>query len=125
MAATLTFNLADLFESVADAVPERIAVVSEQRQLSFRELDQRATRLANCWRALGIGRGDHIGLQLHNGSEYLEGMLAAYKLRAVPININYHYVTAELQYLYNDANLMAVVTHQAFAPQPGIKTPPP
>ncbi len=116
MASTLTFNLADLFESVADAVPERTAIVSQQRQLSFRELDQRATRLANCWSALGIGRGDHIGLQLYNGSEYLEGMLAAYKLRAVPININYHYVAGELQYLYTDADLVAVVTHQAFAP---------
>ncbi len=116
MESKLTFNLADLFESVADAVPERTAIVSQQRQLSFRELDQRATRLANCWSALGIGRGDHIGLQLYNGSEYLEGMLAAYKLRAVPININYHYVTGELQYLYKDADLVAIVTHQAFAP---------
>jgi acyl-CoA synthetase (AMP-forming)/AMP-acid ligase II len=116
MASSLTFNLADLFESVADAVPERPAVVTKQRQLSFRELDERATRLANCWKALGIGPGDHIGLQLYNGSEYLEGMLAAYKLRAVPININYHYVAAELQYLYTDADLVAVVTHQAFAP---------
>jgi acyl-CoA synthetase (AMP-forming)/AMP-acid ligase II len=116
MASTLTFNLADLFESVVDAVPDRTAIVSVQRRLTFRELDQRATRLANCWRALGIGCGDHIGLQLYNGSEYLEGMLAAYKLRAVPININYHYVAAELQYVYNDADLVAVVTHQAFAP---------
>ena len=116
MASKLTFNLADLFESVADTVPDRTAIVSMQRQLSFRELDQRATRLANCWSALGIGRGDHVGLQLYNGSEYLEGMLAAYKLRAVPININYHYVAAELQYLYKDADLVAVVTHQAFAP---------
>ena len=116
MASKLTFNLADLFESVADTVPDRTAIVSLQRQLSFRELDQRATRLANCWSALGIGRGDHIGLQLYNGSEYLEGMLAAYKLRAVPININYHYVTGELQYLYNDADLVGVVTHQTFAP---------
>ena len=116
MASTMTFNLADLFESVADAVPERIALVSTQRQLSFGELDRRATRLANCWQALGIGPGDHVGLQLHNGSEYLEGMLAAYKLRAVPININYHYVAAELQYLYTDADLVAVVVHQAFAP---------
>jgi 3-oxocholest-4-en-26-oate---CoA ligase len=116
MPSKLTFNLADLFESVADTVPTRTAIVTQQRQLSFRELDQRATRLANCWKALGIGHGDHIGLQLYNGSEYLEGMLAAYKLRAVPININYHYVAGELEYLYKDADLVAVVTHQAFAP---------
>ena len=63
MASNLTFNLADLFESVADTVPDRTAIVSQQRRLSFRELDQRATRLANGWSALGIGQGDHIGLQ--------------------------------------------------------------
>ena len=84
----MTYNLADLFESVADAVPERTAIISSERRLSYGELDERATRLANCWAGLGIGHGDHIGLQLRNGSEYLEGMLAAYKLRAVPINVN-------------------------------------
>jgi len=114
---SMTYNLADLFESVADAVPERTAIVSSERRLSYAELDERATRLANCWAGLGIGQGDHIGLQLRNGSEYLEGMLAAYKLRAVPINVNYHYVEGELEYLYNDADMVAVITHQAFAPR--------
>jgi acyl-CoA synthetase (AMP-forming)/AMP-acid ligase II len=113
----MTYNLADLFESVADAVPERTAIISSERRLSYGELDERATRLANCWAGLGIGHGDHIGLQLRNGSEYLEGMLAAYKLRAVPINVNFHYVEGELEYLYNDADMVAVVTHQAFAPR--------
>ncbi|MEH6581027.1 MAG: acyl-CoA synthetase [Halioglobus sp.] len=115
MVSETTFNLADMFESVADVVGERTAIVSSRRRLSFGELDDRATRLANCWASHGIGRGDHIGLQLYNGSEYLEGMLAAYKLRAVPINVNYHYVDGELDYLYRDADLVALVIHQAFA----------
>ncbi len=114
-ANALSFNLADLFESVADAVPQRTAIVSEERRLTYRELEERANRLANCWASLGIGQGDHIGLQLRNGSEYLEGMLAAYKLRAVAININFHYVEGELEYLYNDADLVALVAHEAFA----------
>lgn len=113
----MTFNLADLFESVADTIPENTAIVSSARKLSYRELDERATRLANCWSGLGIGPGDHIGLQLRNGTEYIEGMLAAYKLRAVAININFNYVQAELEYVYRDADLVALVTHQAFAPR--------
>jgi acyl-CoA synthetase (AMP-forming)/AMP-acid ligase II len=122
----MSYNLADLFESVADAVPERTAIVSDQRRLSYQQLDERATRLANYWAELGIGQGDHIGLQLRNGSEYLEGMLAAYKLRAVPVNVNYNYVAGELEYLYQDANLVALVVHQGFAPRvaavvPGIE----
>jgi acyl-CoA synthetase (AMP-forming)/AMP-acid ligase II len=113
----MTYNLADLFESVARAIPERTAIVSAERRLNYRELDERATRLANYWSGLGIGLGDHIGLQLHNGTEYIEGMLAAYKLRAVPINVNFNYVAGELEYIYSDADMVALVTHQSFAPR--------
>ena len=51
--------------------------------------------------------GDHVGLYLYNGPEYVEGLFAAYKLRAVPINVNYRYVEAELQYLFDNADLVA------------------
>jgi len=113
----MSYNLADLFESVADAVPDRPAMVSAERRLSYGELDERATRLANYWAGIGIGAGDHVGLQLRNCTEYIEGMLAAYKLRAVPINVNFNYVEGELDYVYRDADMVALVTHQAFAPR--------
>ena len=57
----MEFNLADLFECVADAVPERIAVVCGDRRLTYRELDERATRLAHRLRSAGIGVGEHLG----------------------------------------------------------------
>ena len=113
------FNLADLFERVADAVPDREAVVSPARRLTFRELDERANRLANALSDLGVGAGQHIGLQLLNGSEYIEGMLAAFKLSAVPINVNFRYVEAELKHLYDDADLVAVIHHREFSPRVG------
>jgi acyl-CoA synthetase (AMP-forming)/AMP-acid ligase II len=116
------FNLANLFERVVDAVPDREVLVvpraqgssAPDRRLTFRELDDRANRLANALTALGVGPGDHVGLQLLNGSEYLEGMLAAFKLSAVPINVNFRYVEAELRHLYDDADLVAVVLHRQF-----------
>jgi acyl-CoA synthetase (AMP-forming)/AMP-acid ligase II len=113
------FNLADMFEIVADAAPDREVVVSPARRLTFRELDDRANRLANVFSGLGIGRGDHIGLQLLNGSEYLEGMLAAFKLSAVPVNVNFRYVETELRHLYDDADLVAVIHHRRFSPRVG------
>ena len=61
--------------------------------------------------------GDHVGLYLYNGTEYLEGMLAAYKLRAVPVNVNYRYVEAELRYLLDDSDATAVIFHREFAPK--------
>jgi acyl-CoA synthetase (AMP-forming)/AMP-acid ligase II len=112
-----SFNLADLFELVADAVPDREALVCGGRRLTYRELDERATRLANHLRSQGIGKGDHIGLYLYNGTEYLEGALAAYKLGACAININYRYVEEELEYLFDNADLVALIHHREFAPR--------
>ena len=111
----MTFSLADLFEAVATADPEREVLVVGDRRLTYRGLDERANRLAAVLSAAGIGPGDAVGLQLANGSEYVEGMLAAFKLRAVPVNINYRYVERELRYLYDDSDLAALLVHRAFA----------
>ena len=105
----MEYNLADLFESVVDAVPEREALVCGDRRLTFAELDARANRLAHHLAGVGVGPGDHVGVQLYNGPEYVETVLACLKLRAVPININYRYVAAELAYLYSDADLVGLV----------------
>ena len=86
------------------------------RRLTYADADERATRLAHHLAALGIGAGDHVALYLYNGTEYLEGMLAAFKLRAVPINVNYRYGEDELRYLLDDADARAVVFHREFAP---------
>ena len=114
-----TYNLADLFESVVDVVPSREAIVDTNRRLTFAALDERANRLAHHLTAAGIGPGSHVGLQLLNGSEYIEGMIAAFKIRAVPVNVNYRYVAHELQHLFTDADLAALIVHRRFVPAVG------
>jgi acyl-CoA synthetase (AMP-forming)/AMP-acid ligase II len=109
------FNMADLFEAVVDAVPDRPALYAEGRRLTFRELDERANRLAHHFSSVGIGAGDHVGCHMMNGTEYLETMIALFKIRAVPINVNFRYVEEELLYLYNDAQLAGVVFDSEFA----------
>jgi acyl-CoA synthetase (AMP-forming)/AMP-acid ligase II len=103
------WNIADLFEAVVDTVPDRIALVVGSTRLTFAELDERTNRLAHALADLGIGPGDHVGIYLYNDAEHLETMLAAYKLRAVPINVNYRYVDDELAYLFRDADLAGLV----------------
>jgi 3-oxocholest-4-en-26-oate---CoA ligase len=113
--SALQFNLADLFESVVEVVGDREALVVGDRRLTYAQLDERANRLANHLAGLGVGAGDHIGLQLINGVEYVEGILAALKVRAVPINVNYRYVADELRYLYDNADLVALLVNAEFA----------
>jgi acyl-CoA synthetase (AMP-forming)/AMP-acid ligase II len=114
---TVEFNLADLLERVADTVPDHLALVCGSRRLTYAELDARANRLAHVLTAHGVGAGDHVALYLYNSTEYLEGMLAAFKIRAVPINVNYRYVEDELSYLLDDADAVAIVFHREFAPK--------
>jgi 3-oxocholest-4-en-26-oate---CoA ligase len=110
-----SLNLADLFEAAVDHCADREAVVVGDTRLTYAKLDERANRLAHHLAGLGVGPGDFVGLQLVNGNEYLEGMLAAFKLRAVPVNVNYRYVEAELRYLYQDAGLVALIVNEQFA----------
>jgi acyl-CoA synthetase (AMP-forming)/AMP-acid ligase II len=110
-----SYQIADLFEAIADAVPGNEAVVCDGARITYGELDRRATRLANFLRSRGIGAGDHIGTYLYNGIEYVTTMIAAFKISAVPININYRYVEDELAYLFGNADLKAVVHHREFA----------
>ena len=77
-----TFNLADLFEIVASAVPDRTAFVCGAASLSFAELDARATRLAHALRAHGVRRGHNVGIQLYNSAAYLETFFACCKIGA-------------------------------------------
>ena len=113
----MELNLADLFESLVDVVPDRLAAVSGDRRLTYRGLDERANRLANALAARGLGAGDHVGLYLYNGVEFLEAVLAAFKLRAVPININYRYVEDELLFLLKNADCKALFYSHDLAPR--------
>ena len=103
------YNIADLFERAVDAVPDRRALVCGPRSLTFAEMDEEANRLANHLLAQGFGVGDHIGIYGQNSAEWLIAMVAIFKIRAVPININFRYVEDELAYLFDNADLVALV----------------
>ena len=103
------FHLADLFETAASQIPDRIAIKSDAGHLTFSELNARTDRLASGLWAQGVRRGDSVGLYMMNGPEYLEGLLAAFKIGAVPFNVNYRYRVDELRYLFDNAQALAVI----------------
>ncbi|WP_214400881.1 acyl-CoA synthetase [Pseudonocardia lacus] len=107
-------NIADLVEHAVDLVPERVAIICGDRRVTYAELEQRANRLAHHLAEQGVGPGAHVGFQCRNSVEALETIVAAYKLRSVPVNINYRWVENELHYLYDNADLVALVHDRAF-----------
>ena len=122
-------NLGHVHEAIARAIPERECIVFRDRRLNWSQVTDRTRRLADLLRSHGLGchterpdlKGwesgqDHVALYLHNGNEYLEGMLGAFKARCAPFNVNYRYVEEELLYLFDNADARAVIYHAAFAP---------
>ena len=137
--AAADHNVAALHEAIAAAVPERECVVAGGVRRTWADVTERTRRLAAVLAEAGVGLRaggggagagaapperlepwqsphDHVALYLHNGHEYLEGMLGAWKARAVGINVNYRYVAAELAHVLRDSGAVAAVYHGAFAP---------
>jgi len=102
-------TIADLFEHAVDLVPDRLALACGDHAVSYAQLEERANRLAHHLAAHGVGKGAHVGVQGHNSIEAVIAIVAAYKLRAVAVNVNYRYLENELRYLYRNADLVAVV----------------
>lgn len=125
----MEFNLAAIGEVVAAAIPDRTAIVWRDVRRGFAEFEERSRRLANFLIDRGLpdagsaagrepwqSRQAHLALYLYNAPEYLESMTAAFKARAVPVNVNYRYVADELSYLLDNCAAQAIVYHAAFAP---------
>src|SRR4029453_14406057 len=125
----MEFSVAEIHEAIAASRPDAECLVFRDRRLTWADVTERTRRLANY--LIGFGPGgpversqlaghesgqDHLAVYLHNGNEYLESMLGAFKARVAPFNVNYRYVAEELRYLLVDAGAAAIVFHSAFAP---------
>lgn len=111
----MAHNLADLFEHAVDAYGEdRLAVVEGERRLTYAAFDAEVNRWADALAGLGVGEGDHVGVHLRNGVDCLAVMVAALKLRAVPVSINYRYSGPELRHLYDYSDSSVLVFHREF-----------
>jgi acyl-CoA synthetase (AMP-forming)/AMP-acid ligase II len=126
----MALNFADLFEHAADTFGDRVAIACGDRQVTYAELEERTNRLAHHLASAGVGPGDHVGLYARNSIEAVETLIAACKLRAAAVNINYRYVENELRYMFEDADLAALIYDRQLAPvvaaaadaAPGLRT---
>ena len=129
MSSDVSFDLSSVFRTVAQTLPDREALIWRGQRLTYAQLDARIDGVAHYLVAQGLGchterdqlaphqsGQDHIGLYLRNGNQYLEAMIAGYRARVAPFNVNYRYVEEELLYLLTDSKAKALVYGAEFAP---------
>jgi fatty-acyl-CoA synthase len=108
------WNFADVWEIVAEQIPDAQAQVQGDRRVSWSEFDRRANGIAHTLLERGAAEQDKVAQYLYNGPEYIESMFGTFKAGLVPINTNYRYQDDELVYLWDNADCVAVVFHGVF-----------
>ncbi len=115
----MEMHLATLWESIADAIPDHAALTHGSTTRTWADYDDRSARLASAYASAGLGPDSKIGLFMYNCNEYQEAQYGAFKMRGVPININYRYVDEELHYLLDNSDAEAIVFHSSLGDRVG------
>ena len=111
----VALNIADLAEHAIDAVPDRVALISGDEQLTYAQLEEKANRLAHYLIDQGVQKDDKVGLYCRNRIEIVIAMLGIVKAGAILVNVNYRYVEGELRYLFDNSDMVALVHERQYA----------
>jgi acyl-CoA synthetase (AMP-forming)/AMP-acid ligase II len=110
----VALNIADLAEHAIDAVPDRVALISGDKQLTYAQLEDKANRLAHYLIDHGVKKDDKVGLYCRNRIEIVIGMLGIVKAGAILVNINFRYVEGELKYLFENSDMVALIHERRY-----------
>jgi acyl-CoA synthetase (AMP-forming)/AMP-acid ligase II len=108
-------SLGDLLLIAADRQPDRMAVILPNERRSYADLRAAAFRRALSLQALGVQPGDHVGLLLPTGMDFIETLFAVALLGAVTVPINARYMPPELAYVVENADLKVLLTTDKIA----------
>ena len=111
----MALNIADLAEHAIDAVPDRVALICGDDQLTYAQLEEKANRLAHYLIDQGVKKDDKVGLYCRNRIEIVIAMLGIVKAGAILVNVNYRYVEGELKYLFENSDMVALVHERRYA----------
>ncbi|MGB1381247.1 MAG: acyl-CoA synthetase [Ilumatobacteraceae bacterium] len=109
------WNFADVFEQIAEVIPEATAQRQGDRTSTWSQFDRRADGIGRALLDAGLVEQDKVVQYLHNGPEYLESVFGAFKAGLATVNTNYRYTEDELVYLWDNADAAAVVFHGTFS----------
>ena len=111
----MAVNIADLAEHAIDAVPDRIALICGDEAITYAELEEKANRFAHYLIDHGVKKDDKVGLYCRNRIEIVIAMLGTIKAGAILVNVNFRYVEAELRYLFENSDMVALVHERQYS----------
>ncbi len=111
----VALNIADLAEHAIDAVPDRVALICGDEQLTYAQLEEKANRLAHYLIDQGVKKDDKVGLYCRNRNEIVIAMLGVVKAGAIIVNVNFRYVEGELRYLFDNSDMVALVHERQYS----------
>ncbi len=109
----MQMHAASVWEAISDTVGDAPAICCGETSRTWSEYENRAARLSASFVQAGLKQNSKIGIFLYNSNEYLETQFAGFKMRGVPINVNYRYLDDELLYLLDNADAEALVFHSS------------
>src|SRR5258707_14386682 len=112
---SVALNIADLAEHAIDAVPDRVAIIGGDEQLTYAQLEERANRLAHYLIDQGVKKDDKVGLYCRNRIEIVIAMLGIVKAGAIRVNDHFHYAHGELEYRFENSAMVAPVAEPRHA----------
>jgi acyl-CoA synthetase (AMP-forming)/AMP-acid ligase II len=111
----VALNIADLAEHAIDAVPDRVALICGDDQITYAELEDKANRFAHYLIERGVKKDEKVGLYCRNRIEIVIAMLGIVKAGAILVNVNYRYVEGELRYLFDNSDMVALVHERQYS----------
>ena len=103
-------TLAELLLRAAEQSPDRDVLVFPDQRMTYGELLASARKVAKCLMAVGVQPGDHVGIYLPNSFDFVEVMFGVALAGGVTVPVNGRYVSKELAYLTENADLVTIVT---------------
>ena len=111
----MNLDFASVWEMISDIVPDNDALICGDEVVTWKEYDEKSSKIATALSAAGLKANSKSGLYLNNSNEYLIAQNAIFKIGGVPINVNYRYVAEELIYLLDNSDSEAVFYHACYS----------
>ena len=111
----MNLDFASVWEMISDIVPDNDALIWGDEVVTWKEYDEKSSKIATALTAAGLQANSKAGLYLNNSNEYLIAQNAIFKIGGIPINVNYRYVAEELIYLLDNSDSEAVFYHACYS----------